>query len=250
MDEARLADALTGLLDQTLASEIAADFVKIRHDCATGTLERASPGKFVETFVQCLQFMATGNYESKPNVDGYLSNKVENEVKLPEGLRICGARIARSIYTLRNKRSIAHKNSIEPNAVDLTLSHSCAAWLMSELLRHASSISMHEAGTLIQLIHTPVGTLVEEIDGARLVHAKTSIKGEILILLHSYYPEYVIVTEIVKSMQQRNLGSIKNRISEMRTEKLLYGNMSTGFRLTQAGHTAATGEIERLTSLS
>ena len=65
MDEARLASALTGLLSQTLAEELAADFVKIRRDYATKTLERASPGKFVETLVQCLQYIDTGNYDAK-----------------------------------------------------------------------------------------------------------------------------------------------------------------------------------------
>jgi hypothetical protein len=168
-----------------LAEELTADFIKLRRDCATATLERASPGKFVETLVQCLQQLATGAYEAKPNVDGYLSKKVENETSLPEGLRICAARLARSIYALRNKRNIAHKNPIDPNRFDLALAHQGAAWIMAELLRNASVITMHEAGTLIERIQTPVGTLVEEIEGTRLVHAKTSIKGEILILLHS-----------------------------------------------------------------
>lgn len=55
-------------------------------------MERASPGKFVEKFVQCLQHLAAGSYDAKPDVDGYVSKKLENEAQLPEGLRICGAR--------------------------------------------------------------------------------------------------------------------------------------------------------------
>src|SRR5687767_14694829 len=99
MDEARLAQALAGLLGKDLARELSADFIKIRQDYATKTLERASPGKFVETFVQCLQHMASGKHELKPNVDDYLKNRIENESSLPEGIRVCAARIARSIYT-------------------------------------------------------------------------------------------------------------------------------------------------------
>ncbi len=246
MDEARLAKALSAVLDPALAAELTADFIKLRRDAATATLERASPGKFVETFVQCLQFMATGKFEAKPSVDDYLSNKVENQAALPEGLRICAARLARTIYTLRNKRNIAHKNPIDPNTFDLALAHESGAWIMAELLRNAAGVSMQEAGALIAQLQVPVGALVEEIDGLRLVHADTSIRGEILILLHSHYPDRVAVADILKTMSARSSGSVRNRLGELRTEKLLHGDGKTGYRLTQVGHAAAVAEIANL----
>src|SRR5215510_5131843 len=245
MDEMRLANSLATLIGAVLARELAADFVKIRRDCATKTLERTSMGKFVETFVQCLQQIATGTYNAKPNVDEYLQ-KAEREMALPEGLRICAARIARSIYTLRNKRSIAHKNPIDPNAVDLALAHQCAAWIMAELIRSASGVTMAEAGALIELVQAPIGTLVEEIDGTRLVHADVPLEGEILILLHSCYPERVAVPDVLKSMHTRNAGSVRNRLRDLRTKKLLHGDTKTGYRLTQVGHAAAVDQITRL----
>jgi hypothetical protein len=190
--------------------------------------------------------MATGKYDAKPDVDGYLSKKAESETSLPEGVRICAARLARSIYTLRNKRNIAHKNPVDSNTFDLALAHQGAAWIMAELLRNATGISMQEAGALIELLQAPVGTLVEEIDGTRLVHADTSVKGEILILLHSHYPERVPVPNILKSMSARSAGSVKNRLGELRTAKLLHGDGKTGYRLTEAGHAAAVAEIRQL----
>jgi hypothetical protein len=246
MDEARLGDALSGLLGQILAKELVTDFIKLRQDCSTKTLERASPGKFVETFVQCLQKIATGSYDPKVEVDRYLSKEAENQPALPDGLRICAARVARSIYTLRNKRNIAHKNPIDPNTADLALAHQSAAWIMAELLRSASGITMQEAGALIELVQRPVGTLVEEIDGTRLVHADVSLKGEILILLHSYYPEPVPVVDILKTTVTRNPGSVRNKLRELRIEKLLWGDPRAGYRLTQVGHIAAVSEIQRL----
>lgn len=246
MDEKRLAQALSGLLGATLAQDIAADFVAVRQDHATGTLGRASPGKFVETFVQCLQHIATGKHDPKPNVDGYLATKVENEALLSEGLRICGARVARAIYTLRNKRNIAHKNPVDTNTFDLALAHQGAAWIMAELLRSASGVPMQEAGALIELVLAPAGTLVEEIDGTRLVHATVPVSTEILILLHSQYPDRMPLADITRSMTARNPGSVRNRLAEMRTEKLVIGDGRTGYRLTHAGHTAAVDEIRRL----
>src|ERR1700730_2952636 len=123
MDANRLASALSALIGPKLAGELVADFSKIRQDLATKTLERSSSGKFVETFVQCLQQIATGSYDPKPNVDDYLNRKAELESKLSDDLRICAARIARAIYTLRNKRNVAHKGQIDPNTIDLAFAY-------------------------------------------------------------------------------------------------------------------------------
>jgi hypothetical protein len=243
MDEKRLAQSIAGYLDPSLAAALAADFIKIRQDYATKTLERASPGKFAETFVQCLQWIATGAYDAKPDVDAYLRT-AEHETKLPDGLRFCGSRIARTIYTLRNKRNIAHKNEIDPNTVDLCFIHHAASWIMAELIRSATGITMQDAGALIELIQMPVGTLVEDIDGTRLVHADdVTVRGEILILLHSHYPARVAVADILSSMSGRSAGSVRNELGRLRAKKLVHGDAQAGYRLTAPGHNAAAEEI-------
>jgi len=243
VDEARLKAALRPYLTPELADELVGDFVKLRRDAATLTLERAIAGKFVEVFVQCLQQLASGSFDAKPDVDAYLSKHAENQAALPEGLRVCGARLARFIYTLRNKRNIAHKNPIDPNRFDLALAHEGAGWIMAELLRNAAGISMGEAGALIELVQTPVGTLVEEIEGVRLIHANTGARAEALILLHSHYPERVSVDAILATMSGRSAASVRTRLSELRSAKLIFGDSQGGYRLTRAGYDAAVSEI-------
>ena len=93
-------------------------------------------------------------------------------------------------------------------------------------------------------MQAPVGTLVEEIDGTRLVHAHVSVSDEILILLHSHYPDRVAVPDILRSLSARSSGSVKNRLNELRTAKFLHGDGKAGFRLTQAGHAAAVSRIQ------
>ena len=245
MNEARLAAALAGLVGPTLAVDLSADLVKIRRDCATRTLERTASGKFVETFVQCLQYINAGTYDKKPTVDKYLSNEVEH-TNLPDGLRICAARVARAVYTLRNKRNVAHKNDVDTNTHDLIFAHNGAAWISAELLRHATGVSMQEAGALIELVQAPVGALVEEIDGTRLVHADVSVRTELLILLHSYYPDTVSVETVIQDLSRRNGGSVRNRLRDLHAQKITHGDTKSGFRLTRTGHAAAVSEIEAL----
>ena len=245
MDETRLATALGQLVGSRLATDLSAELVKIRRDLATRTLERTAPGKFVETFVQCLQYMDTGTYDAKPNIDTYLDKTVENTTLL-DGLRICAARVARSIYTLRNKRNIAHKNDVDTNTHDLVFAHQGAAWISAELLRHAAGVPMQEAGALIELVQAPVGTLVEEIDGTRLVHADVPVRTEILILLHSYYPDAVSVSSVIKALHRRSPGTVRKRLRDLHAQKLAHGDSKSGYRLTRTGHAAAASEIAAL----
>ncbi len=246
MDANRLAQALSGLVGPKLARELVDDFVKIRQDFATKTLERASSGKFVETVVQCLQRIATGSYDQQPAVDDYLKNKAEQDVRLPDGLRICAARIARAMYTLRNKRNVAHKGQLDPNTIDLAFAHHASIWIMAELLRNAMSIKMQEAGELIAFVHVPVGSLVEDLDGVRLVLADVPVRTELLILLHSKYPSQVSVSEALNSLSRNAARTVRNRLRDLHNKKLAQGSAKDGYRLTQTGFTAAVAEIRKL----
>ena len=248
MDERRLACAIESLVGKTLARDIAADFVKLRSDVTTGTLERASAGKFVESFAQCLKNISSGQNGGAPGIDDYLKNRVENDTSLPDGLRLCGSRIARSIYTMRNKRNIAHKGEISPNRMDLEFTHHGATWIMAELIRCATGTTMEEAGSLIKLVHTPVGTLVEEIDGVRIVHANVPVRLEILVLLHSLHPDRATSAELV-GWVGKSPGATRSRLRELHKERLIVGNGSKGYRLTSTGYTEATEMIRRQQTL-
>ena len=179
------------------------------------------------------------------SVDDYLKNRVENDTTLSDGLRLCGARVARSIYTMRNKRNIAHKGEVDPNRMDLEFTYHGAVWIMAELVRCATGSSMDEAGALIRLVRAPVGTLVEEIDGVRMVHAKVSARVEMLLLLHSQYPDVVTSAKLSEWVGGKAAGT-RARLSELRKERLIAGNGDKGFKLTSTGYRAAVEEIRQV----
>lgn len=245
MDKPRLIAALSKILDPTLADALVGHFMQLRQDAAAKTLERAVAGKFVEVFVQCLQWISGKKYDAKPNVDDYLSKRAESDTAIPEGLRIAGARVARSIYTFRNKRNIAHIGEVDPNSIDLAYTAHASAWIVSELLRIATGIKMEEAGRLIELVHAPVGQLVEEIDGVRLVHGKLTLEDELLVLLHSYYPDYVAMSDIQATTKLRNAGSVANKLRELVGKKHVVGDTKKGYKLTTPGFDAAAAVIQK-----
>lgn len=248
MDRKRLVTALSVMLPPKLVAELVEDFMIVRQDFSTKTLGRSSPGKFVETVVQSFQHIARGSYDTKPDVEDYLFRRVENEGKLPDDLRICAARVARAIYTLRNRRNIVHKGMVDPNSYDLAFLHHAASWILAEFLRQASGVTMEEAGSLIAQILAPIDEVVEDIDGVRLVHAAVSLEDEVTLLLRSHYPDYVPLVAIKTSLVSRNAGTLGNKLRYLVSKKAIFGNPKSGYRLTQAGFKRAAAITQRLSN--
>jgi hypothetical protein len=243
MKIADLEVALASIVSPSLAKDLITYFVDLRRDVSLSALEKTASGKFVETFVQCLQYMATGKFDSQPAVDSYLDKHVSSD--LPEGLRTCAARIARAIYTLRNKRNVAHKNSIDPNTVDLAFAHQGAAWIMAELLRTSSSITMEQAGDLIRQVTAPIHALVEDFDGSKIVLADVPLRSEVLILLHSHYPEYAHI-DVIRNAIFSTKDSLRMTLSRLRTSKMVFADQKRGYILTRRGVEEAEQQIMNL----
>jgi hypothetical protein len=247
VDRNKLVAALAKSIPQQLATDLVDDFLLLRQDVATATLGRSSGGKIVETTVQILQHLETRKYDQKPDIDKYL-REVEPRTVLDEGLRICAARLARSMYAIRSKRNILHKGSVDPNDYDQRLVLHGAEWLIAELLRLTQGLTMQEAGELIEMVHAPVGTLVEDFGTRRLVLPKLNIENELLVLLHSHYPAYVSAAAILSSLNRRSKGSVQNALRDLWNNKAIEGNAKEGYRLTQIGFASAVDIIRAVLS--
>ncbi len=241
-----LITSLSTKLPQQLANDLVEQFIELKKDVSSGTFSRSSCGKFVETVVQVLQFLETGTYDQSPSVDTYLKGLENRKSVLSDDLRICASRVARTCYTFRNKRNIAHKGLIDPNMYDLRYTFFCTQWLLSEIFRQIMITDMAYAGKIIEYIQIPVSTIVEEIDTQRIVFGEITVKDELLILLHSYYPNFLNRKSIGESMVRRGKSSISNAIHDLWSEKLLHHDQQKGYRLTQEGYKKAEQIIAKL----
>ena len=235
LDKASIVNILSARLPSELSEDLVNEFLQMRQDVASRTLGRAAPGKFVESFVQALQFISTGRYDTNPKVDDYLRNIESKSPPFDDGLRICASRILRSMYTLRNKRNILHKGDVDPNEYDLKFLLAASQWTIAELVRVVSGSSLAPAGAIIQQAQTPVGALVEDFGDCQLVHGNFTIREELLLILHTRYPDLVPVTELVKSLERRNPVSVKIEIRSLWNKKLTHGSFRNGYKLTSSG---------------
>ena len=238
----RLVTLLATKLPKTIAASLVDEFMQLRVDVATGTLGRSSAGKFVETAVRAFQHLDTGTAERKPDIDGYLRKLDSSGSKLDDGLKVCASRVARSVYTLRNKRSIAHSGEVDPNSYDLGYLLHAVQWVLAELVRVIAASSMKEAGSLVAAINAPVGGLVDDLGGRRVVLANLRAPDEVLVLLHHEHPETVSVEEIKAAMKRRADSTVRNSIRKLWQDKLIEGDGSTGYQLTSKGY----GEASRV----
>jgi hypothetical protein len=247
MDQAALQTALASVMPSELAKDLVDSYVELRQDVGTKTLGRSSPGKFVETLAQVLQYMESGQYDVHPVVDTYLKG-VESRPGLDDDLRLGAARIARSMYTLRNKRNIAHKASIDPNLADLRYLLAAAQWVMAELLRRAANVSMKEADGLVSMVQSPVGEVIEDFGSHRVVLAELTIRDELLVLLHAAYPNRVMTKDLLASTGRRVASSVARVLRQMWTAKLIEGDNTNGYRLTRLGFDSAAAIIQSASS--
>jgi len=239
MTPKELINELEKYIPGNLATDLVNYFLQIRADLATEVLERSAPGKFIETVVQILQFLETGKFDQSPNVDQYLKNLESRPTILHDDLRITLARIARSSYTLRNKRSIAHKGEVNPNIYDLRHLYSSTQWIMSEIVRHILSSDINASNKLIELIQIPVTPFVEDFGDKRLVLKVGTADEELLTLLLHYFPNYTLLSQILKDMDRRARSTVSNTISSDYRKRLVDGNKQQGYKLTAIGYKKA-----------
>jgi hypothetical protein len=247
MDPNDLASLLGTRLPPSIAHDIVTQFVQIRQDVASKTFGRSAPGKFVETVVQALQYLERGAFDAHPKVDDYLRTIDTRASNLPDGLRTCTSRICRSMYTLRNKRNIAHKGEVDPNEYDLRFLVAASQWVLAEFVREFGSTTMQRAGNLVAQVQAPVGTLVEDFGTRRLVYGVSSTKDEILVLLQSHYPSEVTEGAIITSLDRRTERAVKDGIRHLWKQKLLEGSTKQGYRLTLPGLEVTGDLIRRVT---
>jgi hypothetical protein len=249
MTPSELVDQLKTRIPAILAADLVNNFLHIRSDVATQTLERSAPGKFVETVVQVLQFLDTGQYEKNLKVDEYLKNLESKPTNLPDDLKISVARLARGCYTLRNKRSIAHKGEVDPNIFDLRYLYSASQWILSEMIRHLLSTDISTASRIIEFIQVPVSSIVEDFGDKRLVLKAGTTEEELLTLLFHYFPSPVPVSQIHKDMDRRARSTVSNTITSAYRKRLVEGSKQQGYKLTTLGYQQASEIMKALTEI-
>lgn len=246
----QIENLLANSIEPQLVHDLLKEFAIIKQDVATVTLGRGNPGKFVETVVQIMQYLERGQHDKQPKVDSYLKAIESSSTILPDSLKLVVSRVVRSVYSLRNKRGIAHKGEIDPNMMDLKYIFSGCQWVLAELVRLYHGSHPDEAGKLIEAIVVTPSVVIEDFGSFKTVlNRKINSSDELLILLCSYYPSYVSVDQIYKDMKRRTKRTISGAIGALYKKAWIEGSRIDGYKLTSLGHKKAMELIPKVTAI-
>jgi hypothetical protein len=131
--------------------------------------------------------------------------------------------VARSAYTLRNKRGVAHSSDIDPTFMDASCMSSSCDWILSELLRvHHKSDDGQIEEMIASLIKRRVPA-VQQIDQETLIlRTDLSARLEILAILNHHCPEKVSESKLHNDIKFHSRNNINASLRYLEKSRMVH----------------------------
>lgn len=194
MNQKDIEDQLSTQIDRRIASRIVKYYFEAKEAYIKEDSEKTSLkcGKFAEQVLRGLKFIVTGQVERSVNFERFVQNLENSPNTFRDEIRIIIPRVLRGIYTLRNKRSVAHSGDIDPGFIDAGLCIAGADWTLSELLRQIHNYSEDQIKIIMMSLIRKKVPIVQKIEDDIIVLDKSvSGKTGILLILYTEYPKWV-----------------------------------------------------------
>ena len=182
-------------------------------------------GQFIEISYRMIEYKLTGTYtpiaSKLPNFNERILTAWENlGSAYDEVYRIIIPRRIYSMYCIRNKRGMIHKNHIDPNKMDATVLLNDSKWILSEFFRLVSTLSFDETENVVNSIMCKENTLVWDTGYVlRILDTKMSSANKVLCLL--YIRDSQSDEELRKSIEYKNLTEFKRLLRTLHKNRLI-----------------------------
>lgn len=218
-------DIIKQASDEKLAEHIIETFKEVEKNFHLKSWKTSSldAGHFVEAIRRFIELKLFGQYtpinKPLPNfndkcLSGYLNKQGE------DSYRIHIPRLLFTIYGIRNKRGIGHISSIKPNKIDASLILSSCKWVLAEIIRLNSNLSIEETEILIdEIIERNVEGIWEVGETIRILEDGLTLKDKILYLL--YNKKSLKDTDIQSITEYSNLTYLKKTLREFHKKRLI-----------------------------
>jgi len=225
------------LIDSILDSykELAESFIrgKIRPSEVEG-------GRFCEVTIRMLQYKTTGTYTpigTPLNLDTEI-NVLRNlpATSFDDSIRLHIPRTIRVIYDIRSKRDSAHLGNIDPNLMDGTLVLNCCKWILAELFRMESQISIEEAQRIINSLVEKEVPIIQDFGGFKVIlNPQLSAKDRILVLLCDRGEEGITRAELSLQLPPKMRNQLGTQLSRLQHDKSFIHRDKNKIYITRSG---------------
>lgn len=194
--------------------------------------------KFSEVILALIENKMSGQAFNLDKIEfDKLYQKIRNHPKLnaeEEILTLAIPDVARSIYTLRNKKNVVHVKTVDPDFIDSVFCTTACDWMLSELALLFLKVDEKEAYELINSVLKKKIPLIEEFEDGTIVILKKDLSrcDEILLALYHYYPQRVLDSELKKILKFPY--GVYTYLQRFEDQKLIH-RTENGSKLTRLG---------------
>ncbi len=207
-----------------------------RHDWGPAELNGA---RFSEAVFRYLEWKQSGNFTAIGIQINRLNitNRVLNDVNMPEGLRFHVLKCAEILLDIRNKRNVAHLgNTINVDEMDSRLVLRLAKWVLSEIIREESNTHPKVIQNIVDKLSAKEIPLVEEIEGDIIIvgtHLKSNERA--LVALYHSYPNPIVINSLQEMIKYKNATRFRDEILEEEIKEGIIHIKENKVYLTQKG---------------
>lgn len=211
-------------------------------DWSSGQLKS---GRFGEVIIRIFQILLNephtpfGNNISSSEKTRIINNVVSSK-NIDMHIRQKVTSLTRLLLDFRNNRDSAHLGGFNANHMDAYFTMSAANWIIAELIRVYSGLSMDKVEEIISEITIKDFPLIINIEGDQFISSPNfTSKQETLILLY-HNPKGLEYNFIFKKTKNKNTTEFKRQLNKMVKDKLIvekkqkYFIMPEGIRVVES----------------
>jgi hypothetical protein len=206
-------------------------------------------GHFVEAIRRALDLELTGRYvpfsRSLPQFDDNALKHYEQQSG-HESYRLLIPRALKAIYNIRNKRGVAHISYISPNEMDATFILYTVKWILAELVRLKSGLSVTETQKLIDaLVERQYSLIWKEGAVTSIIIPGMKARDQILVFLYDDSPK--TDQELQRVIEYSYTTKFTKILRKLHNDKLIYYHADGKCRISPRGLIAAEQIIQKYT---
>ena len=180
-------------------------------------------GHFVESVRRLIEFELNGSYTLFSQRLSNFTDDVLKKYETASGNDSCKTlipRMLKSIYNIRNKRGVGHVSSISPNEMDATVIMHTVKWVLAELVRLNSKLTVPETQKLIsEIVERKIEVIWKDNGIFRILNTKLKTEEKILILLFDESPQSEL--QLLKSSDYSNSTNFRNFLKRLHKQALI-----------------------------
>ena len=227
----RAYEAVYGILETAYGKQIAEKlltaYLEIESNYSLGKWKASEldAGHYVESVRRLLEQQLFGyhtSFDKKLKVfDDAVLKQYEQATGNNDSYRMLIPRALKAIYNIRNKRGVGHISGVSPNEMDSTYILYTVKWVLAELVRLNSGLSVSETQRLVDdIVERKISLIWKTSDFTRILDPDMKTRDKVLVLLYDESPRSA--EELQKIAEYKNRSNFTKLLKRLHKDTLIH----------------------------